>query len=589
MENISEENIFGDIFIPLENNLVKKKENEIDEYEDMSKIFEQDYKKFRGIIFQNELLRFFLVLKIDNSSLILEKNINLGKIEELVNNLYLKIEFSQDLEKNNDLFELKEFNSDVTNFGNLETEIKENIINDILSHNNMTRKKIIPEKNIAIIEVKKKIILPFNFINKNLIFKIRLLKRNNIDFMKKISIDELPNYKYISEFIIIKSLYKEVRIKKPICVSHTKQFDCSPEKSIVIIKLENITSKINFIDESLKGNQFLKSNTNNEFDEDENENEDEKVILHYPISFFIKEIAILKDKTTIDKKMTLYIDKFEQHSDNDEFPISIDSILFNIANKDFPIEIKPGEEYNILLKIEKGRYFFESDLNSKDSSSEEEEEKKNKSIFSLLSFKRKNKSNSQNFDKISENTSLNVLSKMVTTMVDSNEEKLNNDEIVKLRLNTPILVFLDHNEIYDNIMLMISMKWQTDIFHKLYIKMKIIDKEIKLFQFFSVILSIKNTTDKVSEFYIEFNNSIQDKNIGNLTEIIKRPDDNIPDILNEFKKYDIGVLNPNSKKDIKIRFFPMKKGDLYPPTFNIIDKTFNQKFFIVFTNKVFIE
>ncbi len=42
MENISEENIFGDIFIPLENNLVKKKENEIDEYEDMSKIFEQD-------------------------------------------------------------------------------------------------------------------------------------------------------------------------------------------------------------------------------------------------------------------------------------------------------------------------------------------------------------------------------------------------------------------------------------------------------------------------------------------------------------------------------------------------------------------
>ena len=156
MENISEENIFGDIFIPLENNLVKKKENEIDEYEDMSKIFEQDYKKFRGIIFQNELLRFFLVLKIDNSSLILEKNINLGKIEELVNNLYLKIEFSQDLEKNNDLFELKEFNSDVTNFGNLETEIKENITNDILNHNNMTRKKIIPEKNIAIIEVKKK-------------------------------------------------------------------------------------------------------------------------------------------------------------------------------------------------------------------------------------------------------------------------------------------------------------------------------------------------------------------------------------------------------------------------------------------------
>ena len=585
MENISEENIFGDIFIPLENNLVKKKEKEIDEYEDMNKIFEQDYKKFRGVIFQNELLRFFIVLKLENSSLLLEKNINLGKIDELVNNLYIKIEFSQDLEKKNDLFELKEFNSDVTNFGNLETEIKENIINEILSHNNMTRKKIIPEKNLAIIEIKKKIILPFNFINKNLIFKIRLLKRNQIDFMKKISIDELPNYKYISEFIIIKTLYKDVTIKKPICVSQTKQFDCSPERSIITIKLENITSTINFIDDSLKGNQFLKSNINNEFDEDENE----KVFLYYPTSFFINEIAILKDKTTIDKKMTLYIDKFEQHSDNDEFPISIDSILFNVANKDFPIEIKPGEEYNILLKIEKGRYFFESDINSKDSSTEEEDEKKYKSIFSLLSFKRKNKSNTQNLDKISERTSLNAISKMVTIMVDSNEENLNNDEIVKLRLNTPILVFLDHNEIYDNIMFMVSMKWQTDIFHKLYIKMKIIDKQIKLFQFFTVILSIKNTTDKISEFYIEFNNSIQENKIGNLSEIIKKPDDNIPAILNEFKKYDIGILNPNSKKDIKIRFFPMKKGDLYPPTFNIFDKKFNQKFFIVFTNKVFIE
>ena len=586
MENISEENIFGDIFIPLENNLVKTKENEIDEYEDMTKIFEQDYKKFRGIIFQNELLRFFLVIKIENSSLILEKNVNLWKIDDIVNNLYIKIEFSQDLGKNDNLFELKEFNSDLTNFGNLETEIKENITNDILNHNNMTRKKIIPEKNIAIIEVKKKIILPFNFINKNLIFKIRLLKRNNIDFIKKITIDELPNYKYISEFIIIKSLYKDVKIIKPICVSQIKQFDCSPEKSLIIIKLENITSSINFIDESLKGNKFLKINTNYDFYEEENE----KVILYYPISFFINEIVILKNKTTIDKKMTLYIDKFEQHSDNDEFPISIDSILFNIVNRDFPIEIKPGEEYNILLKIEKGRYFFENNINTKDSSSEEEEdEKKNKSIFSLLSFKRKNKSNTQNIDKISENTSLNTISKIVTTMVDSKEEKLYNDEIVKLRLNTPILIFLDNNDIYDNIMLMISMKWQTDIFHKLYIKMNIIDKEIKLFQFFSVILSIKNTTDKISEFYIEFNDSIQDNKIGNLSEIIKKPDDNIPPILNEFKKYDIGILSPNCKKDIKIRFFPLKKGDLYPPTFNIFDKTFNQKFLIVFTNKVFIE
>ena len=33
----------------------------------------------------------------------------------------------------------------------------------------------------------------------------------------------------------------------------------------------------------------------------------------------------------------------------------------------------------------------------------------------------------------------------------------------------------------------------------------------------------------------------------------------------------------------------MKKGDLYPPTFNIFDKVFNQKFFIVFTNKIFVE
>ena len=67
MDNIPEENIFGDIFIPLENNLISKKENEIDEYEDMEKIFNNDYKKFRAIIFQNELLRFFVILKISKS------------------------------------------------------------------------------------------------------------------------------------------------------------------------------------------------------------------------------------------------------------------------------------------------------------------------------------------------------------------------------------------------------------------------------------------------------------------------------------------------------------------------------------------
>lgn len=587
MDNIPEENIFGDIFIPLENNLISKKENEIDEYEDMEKIFNNDYKKFRAIIFQNELLRFFVVLKISKSSILIEKNSNLGKIEDLINNLYIKIELSQDIEKNN-ISELKEFNSDINNFGNLITEIKEKLKNEILINNYMIRKKIIPEKNIAIIEIKKHIIVPLNYINKNLILKIRLLKRNNIEFIKKVPIDELPNYKYISEFIIIKTLYKEVKIIKPLCVSHTKQFDCSPEKSIITIKIENITSSINYIDESLKGNSLLIKNSINEFDDEENE--EENIFLSYPISFLIKDIKILKDKTTIDKKMTLYIDKFEQHSDNDEFPISIDSILFNIVNKDYPIEIKPGEEYNISLKIEKGKNIFESDINSKDSSSDEEEEGKKKSIFSILSFKKKHKITSSNLEKFSENNSINVLSKMVTSMVDSNEEKINNDEIVKLRLNTPILLFLDNNNnIYDNIMMMISMKWQTDIFHKLHIKVKIIEKEIKIFKFFSVILSIKNTTDKTSEFYIEFNDSIQDLNIENNDEFIKKPNDNLPGIINEFKKYNIGSLNPNEKKDIKIRFYPMKKGDLYPPTFNIFDKVFNQKFFIVFTNKIFVE
>lgn len=92
MEYVFDCDIVGEIMIPLENNLEGGKNKDINKFMRLDSILSQNYKDFRSILFQGELLRLFVVIKLDaNSSM----NVN-----ELMENLYVKFEFDPSCDQN---------------------------------------------------------------------------------------------------------------------------------------------------------------------------------------------------------------------------------------------------------------------------------------------------------------------------------------------------------------------------------------------------------------------------------------------------------------------------------------------------------
>jgi len=89
MEYVIDIDIVGEILIPLENNIDKNHKT----YKNLETLMENNFNDFRSIIFQGEVLRFFLILKIDSPN----------NIENLLDEMYFKLEFdpSCDIEEIN--------------------------------------------------------------------------------------------------------------------------------------------------------------------------------------------------------------------------------------------------------------------------------------------------------------------------------------------------------------------------------------------------------------------------------------------------------------------------------------------------------
>lgn len=79
MEYVIDVDIIGEILIPLENNIDKNNKT----FKNLESIIEKNFNDFRSIIFQGEVLRFFLVLKIDSPN----------NIENLLEEMFFKLEF----------------------------------------------------------------------------------------------------------------------------------------------------------------------------------------------------------------------------------------------------------------------------------------------------------------------------------------------------------------------------------------------------------------------------------------------------------------------------------------------------------------
>jgi len=110
MEYVIDIDIIGEVFIPLENNLDKNHKT----FLNLDSVLEKNFNDFRSIIFQGEVLRLFLVMKIDSTN----------NIENLLEEIYFKLEFDPSC----DIEEIEDFK---------ENEIENDLVfpNDINSNN----------------------------------------------------------------------------------------------------------------------------------------------------------------------------------------------------------------------------------------------------------------------------------------------------------------------------------------------------------------------------------------------------------------------------------------------------------------------
>jgi len=83
-------------------------------------------------------------------------------------------------------------------------------------------------------------VVPNIFLNKNLIMKLHIMKKNSISFTNELSLmDVYKNniHKEVKEFDTLKTLFKEIKIIRPLSISKSKQIDFSPDASLLQFKV----------------------------------------------------------------------------------------------------------------------------------------------------------------------------------------------------------------------------------------------------------------------------------------------------------------------------------------------------------------
>ena len=558
----------GEILIPLEDTI----NNDSNEF-DVDNILNCDCFKFRKIVFQNENLRFFVLLKSEN------------KILKIIEKLNVKIEFKL----------IKENDENNNNNNKINEKIIGNFYSNFCMNKLILKNKKYLKENLLIFEYEIKSIFNENILNKN-VNMIISYEKDNFSF-EKIDFSELIFYnEFLNKKNIIKKIKKKIKIIQPLKIIKIKQFDINPNLSLINLKLINETLNINYFDFSLKNSNFLNF-IENDFDFEKNEK------IFFGIDFIIKDILFNKNNTKIDYKMRLNLDNFEEFINKEEIFVPKNFLNFQLLNKNFPIILKAGEEFNISLKINKN--FMNLNLSEKIFNYSKKENVFNniKNLFENNNNNNENVfSNSSNsMIKLEKNTekymSQNIkskfkifpkISKKRKDFLDENynKKKVKKDikkitELIKINLESPFLILLNSNKKLENFQFKVILKWKTDIDNKINIKFIILEEKIINFNFFHTKLIFKNLDNKPSEFSLIFHNSFEDLKIDNNYL-------NLPDLLSEFKNYEIGLINPQKEKELILRFFPIKINYLNFPTFNVIEHLSNKNYFVLFFNKIFV-
>ena len=632
MEMMLDFNINGEVLIPFYNSSFLSSKNSPVSVKD---IRNSSYSDFRNVLFQGELIKLYILLKPDN----IEKE----KIKSFLESLFFKIELESTSISNTDSNDKEKILESTLN--DLFTINTEKIDEKNSEYDNIVRKEYDEETQTELYEIYKQIIIPKNFLGLQLIMKLEILTKNEDMIEFEENSDTFLYYKtghFTNEekFKTLKTLFKEVKVIKPFNISDTKQTDLTMDMSLLQIKIENIAGENCYEDTSLKNSKFLKKV--------EGEENNKKSMM---TNFIINEIEILEDETSVDERETEKINFVKKYLMNKN-SLMQKSMNFKLMERNFPIQIQSGEDYMLSVRVNKNCFLTDSDIKNninetisdnsaqpdkentlnnadnvkstntsnpilKEKEKEKETQKnqpepkpKKKVNFSFGSIVIKKKSvinkmqerhglsnnhlltespmplpdiyqKSIGNKQLEKGISINEVNKTETNTLFSYRDI--NEENIKIYYTTPVLLYISCDMFYENLFLCLQLKWYQELNRLLKIEMKI-PENIYLYDYFEVIVKIRNISSKPMNLLIEMKD--------NETEMVSNKVNNfeyMPGIISQIKFQSLGMFNCNEDKIFKLKFLATKFGFTYLPNFSISDTVSNLRFYIVQTNKIFIE
>jgi len=246
------------------------------------------------------------------------------------------------------------------------------------------------DSNTAILEVMKYITIPNSLINKSVLLKVNILKKNYFSYETQlknqnknlINIFESGAYLFNEEYTPVKTLFKELKVIRPISISNVTQYDLTPESSLIQLKFKNTTNTVDFEDKSLKLSKFLKGNRSNQrqnvnsvntnadlisiINDHEKEKETEHNKQEYRsllgIDLQLSDCQVLKEESIIESNTVIDVKNLEQVVNKEDIPF--ESFEFTIVNKEFPSTLRGGEDFNLCIKITKTIDSYDSLMDS---------------------------------------------------------------------------------------------------------------------------------------------------------------------------------------------------------------------------------
>ena len=566
----------GEILLPL-----KHTKTESMKYEEISNT---SYLNYRNILLQGELIHFYVILKIQG----LSQNESL----KILNSLHFKIDFQSTLssgksdstqndialkeeEYSKTLSDLFTMNSEKINLQNNENE---NIIN-----------KLYDEKsNVMVYEVFKQIIAPNSLIDNNILLQLNLLIKNEEstynDDVNALDFYQNEYFNTIDKYKTIKTLFKEVKIVRPLKLSNLRQFDLKLESALLQAKIENKTMNLDLLDKSLKHSKFLRQATNEEIEQYIKEN-------NRGINMTIKEVHILKEETTVDELLTKNIKQIKEiYMQNGK--ITLNNFDFSLFNTHMPESLHPGEEYNLSILINKSVYLNEKnrkqttiEIHSDDANNQNENKDNVNQNENLLNQNVEN----HNLNKLKsfsffgmKNKNIDEIMNPVTIRDDTTEINL---DFFKIYFTTPVILNITSDYFYENLYMCIQLKWSNEI--NRFLKMEIITpKEIYSHKYFEISMKCRNISSKEMNLLIEIHDDTKNEN---LNDFLIKNTDSVPSIIPQTKYQDCGIFNCYEDKIFSLRFLPLKSGFVNLPRFVLVDTLSNKRFFIMHNHKLYVK